>query len=1050
MARPTSGSKTDSILSFSEHIASSLQARSIRNSSSLPDVSIYLPFMPIGPVGLDKEQKCAIKSTAVHIWNAVNNFWSRDAFTKQKPALAQLRAFAFPLLCSAIRATARLTQATVQHFTRAVAVIKECLEADLCDLARQLLDGQATLYESLSKCDVKPSGIEGCGQLAAQYRCLQLLLAWRSAREDVADVRYCQMSEHMSELDEESALDLGSLLLEIGQSCIDRGNGEAALKWLERVDKLLQSEICQSVADADTDQNVTYALARVKFMMPGQVNKDLAWKYLQHALDASTTFKLPLHLLGLELSLQPGIADVASAYNYLETIIDMVHIIPSTHQLILHFCKQIAEQRLLNGSELVSRYLKRRLIRLENRSWVNDAVLAHVETFCKYNGLRDVEGVGLLASYLNVSLEVADGLEGVQLLSSSAQAAHAMLWTKVQQASNTKQHSLCMQLCQLALRNTFVNNIDLARKLLGESSFKEKDHPLSRFLSYCIDLRSGDEDAAESCLNTIANSQDANDKLLLACAGESMQHSKPLGTAKVLQRIFDKAVASRTSDLDLVALLKQIVSFLLEASQHYTNDEHMMEAILTRFCAAVRHACKMRDRSTHLDAAKLPVADARWFADLSYSQAQKHIRDWPAKHIVDLLHYSAQLLGHDDGVANELMLDQQHQHRSIEVEYFQAILYAAEARKVYIDFTVEDLPQTSFNARLKPASMDCRLVLYKHVYQKFVLLHSQYKAELVVKTGTELECMLTLLHNSLPLAFEALLFMNASACADMHEVSFDELSTIRMLQVASGLDIAPMDYATYVDIVLTFAMGTVRKTPQAEQGLLIPKTAAVRLICKVIQILRQLQDFSIEQAARWLRCIVQLIIEDIEQIVAMADTRGLSKATASNLAMLDSLIQQMNGIAQLHLPAQQRSLQVEANPFTESNSTDAAKSQAYPQEELEWTATKLFNLAIDFYTARHVDLARTWADKAVEVASLFHIPDLDCDHRNFDLAGVLNRKIQEMDWNVQVEDTAQEHGHVFTNEDAHDVQQVDPEVGQASTDDYDFDVDMEDMDDRFE
>jgi len=41
----------------------------------------------------------------------------------------------------------------------------------------------------------------------------------------------------------------------------------------------------------------------------------------------------------------------------------------------------------------------------------------------------------------------------------------------------------------------------------------------------------------------------------------------------------------------------------------------------------------------------------------------------------------------------------------------------------------------------------------------------------------------------------------------------------------------------------------------------------------------------------------------------------------------------------------------------------------YPEEELEWIATTAFNRAVDFYCAGEDALCKSWAVKAVTVAS---------------------------------------------------------------------------------
>jgi hypothetical protein len=70
---------------------------------------------------------------------------------------------------------------------------------------------------------------------------------------------------------------------------------------------------------------------------------------------------------------------------------------------------------------------------------------------------------------------------------------------------------------------------------------------------------------------------------------------------------------------------------------------------------------------------------------------------------------------------------------------------------------------------------------------------------------------------------------------------------------------------------------------------------------------------------------------------------------------------------------------------------DAELGAAYPAEELEWLATTLFNLAVDYYVVDE-ELGKKWARKAVELADVLATSRVA--HRNEELlASVLKGKM---------------------------------------------------------
>jgi hypothetical protein len=106
------------------------------------------------------------------------------------------------------------------------------------------------------------------------------------------------------------------------------------------------------------------------------------------------------------------------------------------------------------------------------------------------------------------------------------------------------------------------------------------------------------------------------------------------------------------------------------------------------------------------------------------------------------------------------------------------------------------------------------------------------------------------------------------------------------------------------------------------------------LLAKLIQGLRVQSDYDTAQAFRWIRCVVQVVLDRCG-----ADSKLSAAEYEKGLITVKTITEQALALARSALP-----------PVV--NGTDKGQSQqAYPSEELEWLATTLFNLAIDLYVA---------------------------------------------------------------------------------------------------
>lgn len=544
---------------------------------------------------------------------------------------------------------------------------------------------------------------------------------------------------------------------------------------------------------------------------------------------------------------------------------------------------------------------------------------------------------------------------------------------------------------QLISYNLLISNLGAARQLVDRMSFIQRNNKYSRFLAYCIAIRTGCREDAQSCLNTITNTHGQNDQLLLACVGESIQHGQPFDTVRLLQRISENHLQTPSS-LDVRTLLKYTCRILIGIATDPKPDLRHGDEVLVRLCKVFSSAAALQKKTISSSTGKhsaVEMADYEWFREQSLYLGKHHLHKWPRRFTIDVLQYSQQLYCPKNGTLDSASLSRDQWQGLRDTTFIQAVLYAAEARTISSSCTIDDLPQTSYDTRSKPKPSEYRLVLYQKVFKSFSRLEEWHKSMPSDDHGdiTNLQSQLLTL---LPVAFEALLFMNTSEYLS-NETGFDEVSIKQLLGVAAELEASAAIYALLADVLLVFASTDVQGSSYFST-LQIPSTVAARTMGLIIQALRLQKSYNFEQASRWIRCIAQLILVDIEKAVIAYNGQGELKCD-QNLKILDSVIQQAMALAQLETyPVEVDKMEIDSQEEAVSHPPH------YPREELQWLSTKVFNLAIDFLALDQNEKAQRWASKALEVAKLLDSGSERGTEHN--LSNLLRNKMNDLDWNI--------------------------------------------------
>lgn len=222
--------------------------------------------------------------------------------------------------------------------------------------------------------------------------------------------------------------------------------------------------------------------------------------------------------------------------------------------------------------------------------------------------------------------------------------------------------------------------------------------------------------------------------------------------------------------------------------------------------------------------------------------------------------------------------------------------------------------------------------------------------------------------NLLPIEFEAKLHVpdEENAC----NAKFDRLSDA--ITKALKLNALAKTYELLGDMILCSVLEDQNSTKS-----LISADTAAKLLRQLISATRGTEGYDIQQASRWIRSIVQLVVSASEQGIA-----------SGKISLMEEVIEQATVLA---------TIGSSRNGKREELGKDAKvlDSEPYPAEELEWLAPTLFNLAVDYYVADEEGLGKKWARKAVKFADVLAM-SRGADGNEELLASVLKEKMIEL------------------------------------------------------
>ncbi|KAJ4532789.1 hypothetical protein HRR76_007769 [Exophiala dermatitidis] len=1026
MVSETFAGKAQSVLDFASHLQEFLAKDQDSSSLEFPDVLFYVRALPLPRKELTPSHRLEFDRKGVAIWNTCCKLAGKSGSPRY---LAHLAEGEPRLFTSALKA--------------AKACLDTGLLETAARIVEQLAAKQDGLSQASQENILNASNFEGDSNV--KYLLLRVALAWKQDRLDLADHFYAQLEAMQKEMSSTRMGQLVDLCYGIGKDQFNRRPREPDIKWLKRACLISSCTNAETADVDMQELRLTllHTYARALLASSGGFSKgDNELHETLGILCQEFGHKLPVLLLHLEIHAH-GRAPCPGEYNtVLSKMIQLVHITQANHKMILWYI-HLLKTKSLQAINALETYIVTRLVPNENNEWTESAILnliwLLVESFD--DAVRTSANMHSILDKIHrawnqtLSPEAARSAhvvlwKQIERCYENGKKDNTIQWCRAalhdifanagHQNIGKLERDEKMMKCYLEL-----SDLQAATQVFEHMAPDRKRHPLSQYVRYSLALRCQDDAAVRSALNSLATLHDERNRLLSAAVAEAIQHGTKGQAAQHLQRLLDKYKDGRLPpEVDACALLRSISTFqcwalvdvgrctaqlLLSAivENSSARDEYM-----SRLCGLFKNAPFLIQKSNDAGDKENPVVsvqDHEWFLNTGLNVAVQNVDSWPAKYILDLLEYSRLIQGPlsstDDEKLTKLV-------RDADALYVQAVLYTAEARSSSLSsWTIEDLPRSSYSSKSPPSSIpaDIKRTLYKNVLDKHTSFGENFNSmQISCRDAVNAETIVRKMGEKLvvlaPLAFEAALFMTySSGNQDGAIRDSDESTLVHIIEEAVQLKPAYSTYSVFADMILsavTAPSGSARDVSprpggQQEQNAnassntaittstppRLPVSTATKLLATLIDGLRDHSSYDVPQASRWIRCVVQVILDQrgADPVAPPFQRNTTTTAAAAstsasedvnNLETLRVITDQSLALARSSLALARSKVSVSGSGINSNKGSKAATGSAvntilnnngdrqkqnsgmmYPSDELEWLATMLFNLAIDLFVA---------------------------------------------------------------------------------------------------
>ncbi|KPI44836.1 uncharacterized protein AB675_2353 [Cyphellophora attinorum] len=968
--------KARAILDQSESVDKYLLGLSNDDHYAFPDLELCLQSLPLRSEDVSSEERSELHSMGLRLWNACCGL-DRDVLgEKDRANKAKVRAFASLLLESAWSRSALSMEVHLKALNIGCLAARACLAHNDVPLANKVVETVAPHDQQIQIAlrDDMTKVYTTSGSSAVVFVLTRIALAWKQERLDLANHFYQSLYKSDSTLPNFHDGRAADLCLEIGVDLLDGGLYSAALEWLERAK--LQNELAEGDAAVDDPEELRLNILHATVRALMGIGSDALLHAAQDTLDAMKRDfgqRLPVLLLEIEMMQKSEAIDVERYSSVLLTIVRTVYITGPNHKLIMYHIHQLKALSDQHAYDLLKQYTMTRLV----PDYIEDYIESAIVVLCWLGSATE--------STFEVLPEELDALHKARPRGLRADAANAavLVLGKIIEGHNAKSKlEQIISYCRAALNPLFAEigdrnrariqrtmidaqirseNLQTALTCWDDVADAAKKDASTVFLRFRMAVAAGDDAGTDTFGAALVNCADTSADLLMSCATEMKQTGSLRRAAWFMQRALEKLTGQEPPHVNFDTILYSTARLHLGVLEE--NIEQIDYEVLSMLCSVFRTAANHHTRGAGRGDEKLLPDVCEWFEKAGFNAALKHAKQWPTKYTIDLLEHCTVFSNEVSHLANVLFL--------------QAMLYATAARQCIHSTTIEDIPRTSYHAREPPQTHRLRHHLYKQVLHRYHRLKSMFDPGRVTEGGVDLDIQ-GKAADTLVMAFEAQVFLCKVKIIDGLPAS--ELSLLQLIDDIPKLTESLKAHACVGDLVLSATLSQTGDSGTLESGGHLPLTTAIALIARLLTLFRERDCYTTTQAARWIRCIVQLVL-DVQPPVSTStvtkpdsgspNTQATLTTTTSTtvnnktLDILSPVVAESISIARAAAEAMSVT-----NPLGEVPRRAAAQNELYPADELQWLATTLFNLAVDLHFANQPDLASQWARGAIELADI--------------------------------------------------------------------------------
>ncbi|KAI9844559.1 MAG: hypothetical protein M1837_005518 [Sclerophora amabilis] len=791
------------------------------------------------------------------------------------------------------------------------------------DLCLKVLGRAAQYEESLSKQSAHAGEEDAAvhSKLSVEYFVVRTALAWRQDRLDLAEHMFTKAALSKRELDAGTAESLADLLYEMGKSLLAGKQHDSASKWLQRAYDILMGQDQEKLSLEAGELRLSIAHAYVKALIA--INRE---DTLQKARDLVSLLeqdfgdKLVILLLRLDILIFIPTFDALDYYSVFLRMIRTVSVTDATFR-IPELAAKALEEILLS-----------RLLASEQPEWIEQALITRI-----WMSTSDVDHADNLESLRKVLDSLSKNLTK-PLSASATHAAQILLWKNIESHHNQSHWDITISWCQLALHTLFANAGDLnqgkitrkiiscaiskhditaAREAFEHMSDQSKRAPLTVYLMFKAAVRDGDAELTTKYLDAICIEESKDANLLYACVLEAQESGDKLLASATLQRVLERCNRETSSEVHLPALIRRPY-FGMEAERSRTGILHSAS---TKLCQFTHRKCAVRLLVPRLGANSSMEQDVVQSLCKIFEDASMHAKR-----------------------CRKEQAGQSHQHFTVEElnwfsrnSYNLALKWCTEwdpdktlsllrSSIKFIDLfpkdmSADDLAELSLRRTFCDFVCASLLIVLARsedtieTQLQFYLSVRSHASDFQKSLYEHVDRLEGEAKKDLLKKYSALLVYQFEAAVRLE--SWDDLGSI-IEQCTICEDVKC--YEPMADIIL------VSKAPT--------KTMILNLWKLVSQVVRH-PLVGVGKLSRWIRCLFHLSLSGEPRIAEQ---------------LLDQVI----------------SLHNDSNASGEANS----RFHQYPPSEVEYLCTTTFNRAVDHYCAGDDVACKTWAEKALKIASL--------------------------------------------------------------------------------